>query len=320
MDKDLSITPKVGVSACLLGQAVRYDAGHKRDAYVVDVLAPHFDLVPVCPEVEAGMGVPREPVRLVDGPASPRMVGRESSADWTIRMNAFCRQRTGKRDVAGLDGYILKKNSPSCGMERVKVYSGGTAAQRSGRGLFAAALMQRYSLLPVEEEGRLCDHRLRESFIERVFAHHRLRLLMGSRFDRGRLVKFHTTEKYLILSHSPRHYTLLGRLVAAAKRFPPAELRDRYAALYMEALAVKTTAGKNINVMMHILGFFKERLAAAEKADLLQVIEDYRGGLIPLVVPLTLLKHYVRKFDIEYVRDQVYLNPHPKELMLRNHV
>jgi uncharacterized protein YbgA (DUF1722 family)/uncharacterized protein YbbK (DUF523 family) len=311
---------RVGISACLLGQKVRFDAGHKRDRYITDVLAPFFQFVPVCPELEIGMGVPREAVRL-EGPSDdPRMVGTRSGEDWTRRMNDYSERRVRQDDLQKLRGYILKKDSPSCGMERVKVYSSSGIPTRSGRGLYAAYLMEQYPLLPVEEEGRLTDARIRENFIERVFAYHTLRRLFDSRFSRRAMVRFHTVNKYLLLSHSPAHYRRLGSLVAAIKDYSPAEFRDEYGKLYMDALAVKSTARKNVNVLQHILGFLKRDLPPDDKTYILGIIEDYRQGLIPLVVPMTLIKNFIRKFRVSYIADQTYLNPHPKELMLRNHV
>lgn len=311
----------VGISSCLLGQQVRWDGGHKRDRYLTDILGEYFRFVPVCPELEVGMGVPRESVRLVGDIDSPRMVGNKSGEDWTKRMNDYSHERVRERDVAGVYGYILKKDSPSCGMERVRVYNENNMPDRKGVGLFAAKLLERFPLLPIEEEGRLNDMPLRENFIVRVFGFHRLRhqLLLG-RFSRGQAVRFHSIHKYLILAHSQTHYREMGKLVAAIKSMPAADFKKQYARLYMEALACKTSRRKNTNVLQHILGFLKKELTTPEKQDIIQVIDDYHASLVPLVVPITLLRHYVYKHNIEYIKDQVYLNPHPKELMLRNHV
>ncbi|MDH4158280.1 MAG: DUF523 and DUF1722 domain-containing protein [candidate division Zixibacteria bacterium] len=311
---------KVGISTCLLGQKVRFDAGHKRDRYITDILGQYFQFVPVCPEVEVGMGVPRESVRLEGNVETPRMVGNKTGQDWTERMNRYAEKRVRRRDLSNLSGYILKKDSPSCGLARVRVYGKTGMPDKKGVGLFAAALIGQHSLLPVEEEGRLNDHCLRENFIVRVFAWHRLQNLFAGDYSRGALVKFHAAQKYLLLAHSPKHYRELGQLVAAAKACSPSALREKYTALFMEALTFRTTTRKNVNVLQHIFGFFKKSLGPGEKLDILNVIEDYRNGLVPLIVPITLLRHYVNKFDVEYVRNQVYLNPHPRELMLRNHV
>jgi len=311
---------RIGISACLLGQKVRFDAGHKHDRYITDVLGPFFRFIPVCPELGVGMGVPRESVRLEGTPDHPRMVGNKTGADWTDRVNQYAHKRVREGDLQDISGYILKKDSPSCGIERVRVYKPSGMADRTGRGLFAGRLMEQFPLVPFEEEGRLNDARIRENFIERVFAYHNLQSLLRERFDRGEVVRFHTVNKYLLLAHSPKHYTLLGALVAAIKKDPPAEFKEKYSALFMEALAVKTTPPKNVNVLHHILGFLKNDLAADDKKYVLDVIDDYGDELVPLIVPLTLVRNYIRKYNVEYIADQTYLNPHPKELMLRNHV
>jgi len=317
-EKEMQI--KVGVSACLLGQKVRYDGGHKRDRYVTDVLSDYFKFVAVCPEVELGMGAPREAVRLEGEVDKPRMVGTKTGADWTGRMNAFVRKRLEELAPVNLSGYILKKGSPSCGMERVKVYGSKGVPARTGRGLFGGALVKRFPLLPVEEEGRLNDPRLRENFIARVFAFHRLQGLFAAEFSRVAAVDFHRVHKYLLLSHNPEKYKEMGRLVAGIKKFTPSKFKEKYGELFMSAMSYRTTTSKNVNVLHHMLGFLKKDLVPGDKLYILDQIEDYRQGLVPLVVPLTLLKHYVEKFNIEYIADQVYLNPHPKELMLRNHI
>ena len=310
----------IGISSCLLGAKVRFDAGHKRDYYITDILGQYFSFVPVCPELEVGMGVPRESVRLIGSPDNPQMVGNKTGEDWTDRMNQYSRERVNRRDLQGLSGYLLKKGSPSCGMERVKVYSGKGAPSKQAVGLFARALIERNPLLPVEEEGRLNDSRLRENFIVRVFAYHSLQELFKGKFSRGKVVEFHAGNKYLILAHSPAHYKQLGQLTAAISKLPPADFQYKYMNMFMEALKVKTTAKKNVNVLHHILGFLKKHLDSEDKKYLLEVIDDYRQELVPLIVPITLLKNYLHKCDIQYILGQTYLNPHPKELMLRNHV
>ena len=311
---------RIGVSSCLLGQEVRYDGGHKRDRFLTDTLGPHVEWVPVCPELEVGMGVPREPVRL-SGPASaPRMIGTGSGEDWTARMREYSKRRAARLGELRLSGYILKSRSPSCGMERVKIHNAKGVATKEGVGLFARELMEAQPLLPVEEEGRLNDPHLRDSFIVRVFAYHRLRTLLDSRFTTGKLVAFHTAEKYLLLAHSPSHCRELGALVANAKKAGAPALKQRYAALFMECLAVRSTVKKNVNVLQHMVGFLPETVPAEERREILQVIEDYRSGLVPLVVPVTIVRHYVRSRRVAWVMGQSYLDPHPKELMLRNRV
>lgn len=311
---------RLGISACLLGEPVRFDGGHKRDAFLTDVLGPQIEWVAVCPEVEIGMGTPRETLRLVRRDDTIALWAERSGTDWTQRMRRFAAQRV--RGLAALDlcGYVLKKDSPSCGMERVRVYGPAGMPERKGRGLFAAALTEALPLLPIEEEGRLCDPVLRENFIERIFAYRRLRDFFAARWTQGGLVAFHAAHKYQLLSHSETGYRALGRLVAEGRRLPRGELRRRYEEGFMQALSMRATVRRHVNVLQHMLGFFKQRLDAADKQEALSVIDDYRRGLVPLVVPLTLLRHFVRRFDVAYLQGQHYLEPHPRELMLRNHV
>lgn len=311
---------RLGISSCLLGNEVRYDGGHKRDRYLTDTLGQFFEWVPVCPEVELGLGTPRETLRLVGDPAAPRLVFAKTQADQTDGMQAWAWSRLDDLARLELCGYVLKSDSPSCGMERVRVYGPSGIPSKSGVGIFARALMDRFPLLPVEEEGRLHDLALRENFVERVFCYRRWRDLVEGRLTRGRLVAFHAAHKLLLLAHSPKHYTELGRLVASAKGFSPKELEARYGVLFMAALRVKATAKKHVNVLQHILGYLKRDLVGRDKAEILALIADYHRGLVPLVVPLTLLKHHLARFPLPYLADQIYLSPHPKELMLRNHV
>jgi uncharacterized protein YbgA (DUF1722 family)/uncharacterized protein YbbK (DUF523 family) len=311
---------RVGISTCLLGQEVRWDGGHKRSRYITDILGVYFEFVPVCPELEVGMGVPREPVHLEGEVETPRLIGSRSGEDWTDRMNRYSIQRVKQLAKMRLSGYILKKDSPSCGMERVKITNNTGMPMKQGRGLFALELLRAFPMLPVEEEGRLNDARLRENFIVRVFAYHRLQSLFRGRWSRGQVVAFHAAHKLLLMAHSPRHYRELGQLVAAVKDRQPDAFREEYMRLFMEALAVKATTRKNVNVLQHLLGYLKRDLDAQQKQSILQVIEDYHGELVPLIVPVTLVRHYLELHGVEYANNQVYLNPHPKELMLRNHV
>ncbi len=321
MNAETDFPIRVGVSTCLLGERVRYDGGHKLDRFVTKILADYFSFYPVCPEVEVGMPTPREAVRLVGKPDSPRMVGRKTGEDWTDRMHSYTARRVRELEKQNLSGYIFQKGSPSCGIERVKVYTEDGHPGATGAGMFAKAVRERYPLLPVEDEGRLNDNRLRENFIERVFAYHRLQTqVLQGRFSRKTVIDFHTRHKYLIMAHSQKHYRELGKLVAAIKEYTPVEFRDLYAAKFMEAMAIKANPKKHTNVLLHIVGHFKKLITGEDKQYLLGVIEDYRNHMVPLVVPITLLKHYVSKYDTAYVADQYYLNPHPKELMLRNHV
>jgi len=311
---------RLGVSTCLLGEQVRFDGGHKRDRFVTDVLGRYVDFVPVCPEHELGLGVPRESMHLEGDPAAPRLVTTRTHRDLTEPMQAWCRRRVRELEGEELCGYIFKANSPSSGMERVKVYKPKGPATRKGVGLFARAFMDHFPLIPVEEEGRLNDARLRENFIEMIFALKRYRDLLRQRRSRGGLISFHTRHKLLLMAHSEQHYRALGRLVAKAKQLKPGELFTRYEEGFVAALRVLPTARKHSNVLQHMAGYFKQQLSADEKQELGEVIDQYRAGLLPLVVPITMLKHYVRKFQQPYLAEQVYLSPHPIELMLRNHV
>ena len=311
---------RIGISSCLLGEPVRFDGGHKKDAFLTDVLARHVEWVPVCPEVEVGMGTPRETLRLVREDGRTRMVTTRTGIDYTGAMQAWSAARVEALAGEDLDGYVLKKDSPSCGMERVKVYGGEGPGVRDGRGLFAEALLRRQPLLPVEEEGRLCDPRLRENFIERVFAYRRLKDLFGSRWSIGGLVRFHTAHKMALLAHSTTAYQELGRLVARGAELPRGELRRQYEQLFMGTLSIPATTRRHTNVLSHMAGHLKDKLDPASRQELAASIEEYRQGLVPLVVPLTLIGHYVRLHRIEYLAGQTYLQPHPRELMLRNHV
>jgi uncharacterized protein YbgA (DUF1722 family)/uncharacterized protein YbbK (DUF523 family) len=311
---------RVGVSSCLLGEAVRFDGGHKRDAFLTDTFGRFVEWVPVCPEVECGFGTPRESMRLVRAGDGIRLLTVKTGIDLTEQLEVYTRRRVPALAAEELSGYVLKKDSPSCGLERVKVYDGHGTPVKSGRGLFAAALVQRFPQLPVEEEGRLSDPRLRENFVERVFAYWRLRRLFGSRWNVGALVRFHTAHKLILMAHSPDAYRQLGRLTAGAKALPRKELERRYTERFMSALAVMASPRRHTNVLQHMAGYFKDRLDGASKGELLAAIEDYRRELVPLVVPITLLRHHVRVHQVEYLAEQLYLEPHPKELMLRNHV
>ncbi len=311
---------RLGISRCLLGDEVRFDGGHKRDNFLTDIFGRYVEWVPVCPEVEAGLGTPREAMRLVGDSKQPRLVTIKSGRDHTPALVRMGATRIEELKDLDLSGYVFKKDSPSCGVERVRIYNDHGMPSRNGVGIFARLFIERFPLIPVEEEGRLCDPSLRENFIERVFCYRRFQDLLQNGITRQAIVRFHTIHKYLLLSHSQPHYQVLGRLVGQAERHRPKELAHRYGELFMKALAVKATVRKHVNVLQHMLGYFKDRLGAQEKAELLGVIGDYHQGLTPLIVPLTLIKHYVRIFDVGYIRDQVYLNPHPKELMLRNHV
>lgn len=311
---------KLGISSCLLGNPVRYDGGHKLDRFLRDTLGQYVTFVPVCPEVECGLPTPRESMHLVGDPADPRLVTTRTRIDHTERMKSWAHKRLESLAKERLCGFIFKKDSPSSGMVRVKVYNDKGMPEKIGSGLFAKAFMERFPRIPAEDEGRLHDPGLRENFIERIFALRRWRSTLEEGQSLGRLVSFHTREKLLLLSHSPKHYRAMGKLVAEGKQLPRAELYDTYEMLLMEALALKATAAKHTNVLQHILGYFKKALNADEKKEMMEIIGRYRAGHVPLIVPVTLAIHYVRKFDQAYLSEQTYLNPHPIALQLRNHV
>lgn len=312
--------PRLGISACLLGQKVRYDGEHKRDVYLTEVFGKFVDWIPICPEIEVGMGVPRETVHLVGELNNPSMIAAKSGEDWTDAMNRFAAKRSRALVKEKLSGYVFKKDSPSCGLERVKLYSNKGVPTRQGRGLFAAAIVKESPLLPVEEEGRLNDLGLRENFIERVFAYHRWQQTSSQRQSLATLVRFHTSHKFLLLAHSERHYRQMGRLVATAKGRSLAEVYDDYGRTFMKTLAVHASAKTHANVLDHMMGYFSNQLTAPERQELVQLIADFRHQLIPLIVPITLIRHYTKKYRVEYLQGQIYLDPSPKELMLRNHV
>jgi len=311
---------KLGISACLLGENVRYDGSHKLDLFLTETLGQYVEYVHVCPEVESGLPVPRESMHLEGNPDSPRLMTIRTKQDLTERMIQWARKRVAGLEKEGLCGFIFKSDSPSSGMERVRVYNKKGMPVKKGVGIFARIFMDHFPLLPVEDEGRLHNPKLRENFIERIFTLKRWREVLERKESRGNVVDFHTRHKLLILSHSPKHYQTMGKLVARAKDFPLKELYRQYQTLLTESLELKTTPKKNANVLQHMMGYFKEQLSADEKQELLEVIDHYRQEYIPLIVPITLIQHYVRKYNQPYLKQQVYLNPHPLELQLRNHV
>jgi uncharacterized protein YbgA (DUF1722 family)/uncharacterized protein YbbK (DUF523 family) len=313
---------RVGVSACLLGRPVRYDGGHKRDRYLTDTLSRYFEFVPVCPEVECGLGVPREAMRLVGDPEAPRLVAIKTGADLTERMTAWARQRVEELAQAELAGFIFKSKSPSSGMARVKVYGEKGVPRPTGVGLFARVFMDRFPRIPVEEEGRLTDAGLRENFIERIFTLVRWRRTLAGDGATGlvaRLIAFQAGHKLLLMAHSPQLARQMGRLTAEAASWPTDALGQSYETMLMQALSLPATPAKQANVLHHALGYLKKILSDQEKTELLELIDQHRRGILPLIVPVTLLAHHIRKHDVAYLKEQVYFRPHPLELKLRNH-
>jgi uncharacterized protein YbgA (DUF1722 family)/uncharacterized protein YbbK (DUF523 family) len=311
----------LGISTCLLGENVRYDGGHKHDRFLTDTLGKFVTYLPVCPEVECGLGVPRESMRLAGDPESPRLVTVRTHQDHTERMVRWSRQRVAMLEKENLCGFIFKSDSPSSGMERVKVYPEKGMPEKKGVGIFARIFMEHFPLIPVEEEGRLHDPSIRENFIERIFTVKRWVDNVKAAKGRSSLIDFHMRHKHLLLAHSEKHERIMGRMVAQAGS--PSSLEDTHAlyqALLMEALRFKATPKKHANVLQHLMGYFKQRLAADEKKELQEIIDQFRRGYIPLIVPVTLINHYVRKFGQSYLQAQHYLDPHPLELQMRNHV
>jgi len=310
-------TLKIGVSACLLGENVRYNGGHQLNHFIRDILGQYMEFVPVCPEVECGMPIPRETLRLVGDTDNPRLVTSRSGVDHTEQMQSWIQEKVQQLEKEDLCGFIFKKDSPSSGLYRVKVYSDQGMPRRSGTGFFARAFTRHFPLLPVEEDGRLNDPRLRENFIESVFVCKHFRDLLAAPHSRGALVDFHTRHKLLFLGRSQDLYRRMGRFIANLPQSLDQAYQD-YGVLIAETLRVRTTAKKHCNVLHHVLGYFKKELTADEKQELLDLIEAYRLGDVPLIVPITLLNHYVRKYGQPYLQGQYYLHPHPLDLRLRS--
>ncbi len=308
---------KVGISSCLLGVKVRYDGGHKRSQYVNEVLSEYFDWVPSCPEVAIGLPTPRDSIQLKKIDGKTRLYNPKSDTDLTEKMEEYSEKRVSELKDQEIYGYILKAKSPSCGMERVKIYKGhAIAPDTKGVGVFAKALLNMYPNLPVEEEGRLMDPHLRENWISRVFAYYSFRTIMYPEPRLGKLVGFHSQYKFKILSHCQASYRELGRIVANGKSKPIEEVLREYEDLFMEALSKRASRKNHQNTMEHILGFFKKDLPKDARTQLRTSIQDYKDGYTSLVVPITLLKHYSQLLEVDYLEKQIYLSPHPKKLSL----
>lgn len=310
---------RIGVSTCLLGEKVRFDGGHKRDTFLVDVFGRYVEWAPVCPEVEMGLGTPREPIRLIQQGDDIRFLMFKSGIDHTERMQNYAARRVEELGKEDLCGYVFKKNSPSCGMERVRVYQPSGIANRTGRGLFADALMKSFPHLPVEEEGRLRDARLRENFISRVFAYQRWQRATENGITRAALTRFHERHKFLLMAHNQTGTRRLGRLLGTPQHFSDdGALADAYLQEFSNVMRRAPTLRNHTNVLQHMAGYFSKELTPDDRQELTDMIHQYRQGYLPLIVPITLIRHYVRKLDVTYLRNQVYLDPHPHELMLLN--
>jgi len=314
-------TIRLGVSTCLMGQNVRYDGGHQRDRFLMNSLGQFVEFVPVCPEVEIGLPVPREAMHLKGDPEYPRLVTIKTGKDYTERMQTWADVRLEELARENLHGFVFKKNSPSSGLYRVRIYDEHGMPSRVGMGIFPREVTRRFPLLPLEEDGRLHDMGLRENFIERIFVYYRWTCMLEKDPSPGGIVAFHTAHKLTMMAHSPDHYRRMGRLVAEAGNLDWEDLRDQYGEMLMEGLKVMATVGRHTNVLQHLMGFLKDFLSAEDKSELTRLIDDYRRELVPLIVPLTLLKHHLNRHPVaDWVHQQVYLHPYPKELMLRNHV
>jgi len=310
---------KIGISSCLLGNKVRYDGQHKWDRFITDTLGRWCEFVPVCPEVECGLPIPRESMRLEGDPENPRLVTGRSRIDLTEKMMTYTAARLEQLAREDLVGFIFKTKSPSSGLRGVKIYGPkGSPISYSGQGLFARAFVNRFPRIPVEDEGRLQDPGIRENFIETIFVLQRWREMEAARKPGG-LVDFHSRHKYTLMAHSPEKLKALGKLTGRAGKLTE-ETRDEYFQTLLDLLALKKTPKKNYNVILHIAGYFKGVLTSGEKEELLETAEQYHQGLVPLIVPLTLLRHYTRKYEEPYLSQQYYLNPHPVEMGLLNHV
>lgn len=308
--------PLLGISACLLGERVRFDANHKHDHYITGTLGQYFDFFPVCPEVAIGMGIPRPTIRLVGDMAAPRLVGvKVAELDVTDKMRDFSRKQVKK--LPSICGYVLKSKSPSCGMERVKVYSEKNGINGTGAGLYAEELLRQHPTLPVEEEGRLGDPGLRDNFLERVFVYRRWQQLVASGLSKKKIIDFHSAHKLSLMAHGADHYRALGKMVADMKQQPLKTFADDYLHALMKALRYDATNKKQTNVLHHLMGYLKKQLSKADKAELLEIIDAYRDGRVPLLVPITLLKHHFRHHPHDYISNQYYLNPEPDEMLLR---
>ncbi|HEX8593187.1 MAG TPA: DUF523 and DUF1722 domain-containing protein [Pseudomonas sp.] len=310
--------PKLGISACLLGAEVRFNGGHKESHLCTRALTEYFEFVPACPEVAIGMGIPREPIRLVGDAENPQALGSvnrelnvtQALADYGVQMAA---------ELDDISGYIFMQKSPSCGLERVKVYrENGAPVDGGGRGIYAQAFCARHPNLPVEEDGRLNDPVLRENFITRVFAYAAWHELLKIGLTRRSLTEFHSRYKYQLMANDPVQYRALGNMLGGMGRSDPNDIAEQYFSDLMTALKKCATRRTHTNVLQHLTGYLKQTISAADKQEIQQLIAQYHQGIVPLIVPLTLLKHHFRQHPDPYVALQVYMQPHPENLSLRN--
>ena len=335
-DPEKQIT--LGISSCLLGHKVRYNGGHKRSSFCVNTLARFFHFEPICPELAIGLGIPREPIRLVGKLADSSLSAEKSSSsapgkklnirvvgtdnaelDVTDDLVQYGRQMAGQ--LSHICGYILMQKSPSCGMDRVKVYhQNGHPLGESAPGAYAGAFMDSCPLLPVEEEGRLHDPVLRENFFTRVYAYYSWQKMVLAQPSYNALVEFHAMYKYMIMAHYPQGYKRLGQIVARGRESSLPALLEEYFEAFMTALKRRANRKSHTNAMMHILGYVKKSVAGKERNQLLTLIEEYRQGMVPLIAPMTMLRHFIENHGSPYIQKQTYLTPHPDQLGLRNQI
>ncbi len=315
----MDTTIRLGISACLLGQRVRYDGGHKLDRFLKDTLGEYIEYVPVCPEVECGLSVPRDPLRLVGNPEAPRLVTILDSHDYTARMTKWARIRLADLKKREISGFIFKSNSPSCGLQGVKILDEKNSTVRRGRGIFAGLFVKHFPLIPAEDQNHIHNRGQRDDFFDRVFTLKRWRKgLLGKR-TLGKLIAFHESHRLLILSHSQRHLAIMERVLKTKKSAPVDELYPVYQDLLVEALKLKTTPRKNVRAFHRAVGYLGKGLAQAEKQELMETTGAYGKGHVPRLVPTTLINHYARKCRCHDLDQEVFLHPHPIELHLRNH-
>lgn len=314
-DKEITL----GISSCLLGQKVRYNGGHKRSSFCMNTLDKLFYFEPVCPEVAIGLGIPREPIRLVGDLKHVRVLGTDNpELDVTKELEDYGRQKG--EELTHISGYILMQKSPSCGMERVKVYHKNGNPLVSAPGVYARTLMETNPLLPVEEEGRLHDPVLCENFFTRVYAYHRWYQTVLNNPSYKAIGEFHVAYKYQIMAHDPQSYTTLGQLIAKGSKYPLGEMLEEYFSGLMICLKKKATRKSHTNTMLHVMGYVKKSMNGTERKQLLKLIEQYRQDIIPLVAPMSMLRHLIESHGSDYIKKQAYLEPHPDMLGLRNNI
>lgn len=309
----------VGISSCLLGNQVRHDGGHKNNDYCTDTLSTVFEFMPICPELEAGMGVPRPAIQLIQTDTGIRAIAPKTGQDFTDGLRSVLDSH--QNDISQMSGYIFIHKSPSCGVFRSRIYnSDSEIVKQNGRGVYAHDLISRFPLLPVEEADRLNDARLRENFLLRVYAYHAWQQLNGNAIQKKDVIEFYTQYKYIMLAHSRRYYKEIGALLAKVNDIEIEELKNRFINLFMSGLANLASRGTHANTLFHIQGYLKNNLDKAETASLTELIQSYRQSQVPLITPITLIKHHLQKYPDAYLAKQKYFEPYPYHLGLRSNI